>query len=201
MYMHQSASILFRLHGDHSVEYAVRPDIACALSEALRRAPIVGLHARLGDLFAQDLVGLLSALADRDARAPTAAQIKFGLDIARRLGVDLPVGALQDRAVMGRFLSRYADSLRSSSLLTSGEGRLATQGEGCNQSRPKARRRQCDALGGRLSAARRTKSNLSKVARNRTSAATAESSARCVDTPDNTHVQTTADQKPGERSE
>lgn len=77
--MYKSASILFRLHGHHPLEFAVRPDIALALSEALRRAPILGLHPKLGDLFAQDLVGLLSALADRDARAPTAAQIKFGL--------------------------------------------------------------------------------------------------------------------------
>lgn len=193
--MHHSASILFRLHGDHSIEFAVRPDIACALSEALRRAPIVGPHGKLGDLFAQDLVGLLSAITDRDARAPTAAQIKFGLDIARRLSLDLPVGALQDRAVMGRFLSRYADSLRFHSPSTSDEGSCRPQDGELNQSRSRVRRRQCDAPGEHLGAARRKKSKPSKVAHNRTSAATTESTERCVDTPDQSNVQLIPDQK------
>lgn len=193
MYMYHSASILFRLHGGHSVEFSVRPDIACALSKALLRAPMVGVHEKLGDLFAQDLVGLLSALEDRDARAPTAAQIKFGLDIARRLGVDLPVGALQDRAVMGRFLSRYADALRFQSPSISDEASLATHSEGCDQARPKVRRRQNDALGGRLGTARHTKSKPPRAARTRTSAVTAESGERSVESADDTPVSPVAD--------
>lgn len=97
------------------LELPVRGDISDALLEALKAAGAEFRDSKLGDLCAQDLVGLLRVLGDGCSRPPTAAQLKFGLDISRRLGVELPVGALHDRGIMGRFLTRYAPAVQASS--------------------------------------------------------------------------------------
>lgn len=46
---------------------------------------------------------------DPDLRPPTPAQVKFALDIARELSVNLPGEALQYRGAMHDFLTRYSD--------------------------------------------------------------------------------------------
>jgi len=115
MYPLSCSALLVRLPSGALVELPIRPDIADALSTRLQSALTEFGHSRLGDLCAQDLIGLLTAAASSDHRPPTAAQIKFGLDISRRLGVELPIGVLQDRAAMGRFLTRYGDALKSAS--------------------------------------------------------------------------------------
>lgn len=46
---------------------------------------------------------------DPDLRPPTEAQVKFALDIARELGINLPGEALQYRGTMHSFLQRFAD--------------------------------------------------------------------------------------------
>jgi hypothetical protein len=112
MYLRSPSALIVRTRTGLDVELPVRSDLSDALLSALQAASSELDAARLGDLCAQDLVGLLRVLEEGDKRPPTAAQIKFGLDISRRLGVDLPFGALQDRGVMGRFLTRYADSVR-----------------------------------------------------------------------------------------
>ena len=106
-------AIVVRHEVSQPLALPVRADIAIALLESIRTALGEMDSWRLGDLCAQDLIGLLSSINLGDARPPSVAQVKFGLDISRRLNLELPLGALQDRAVMGRFISRYADLLRS----------------------------------------------------------------------------------------
>jgi len=61
---------------------------------------------------AYSLLGILSSSRVPDTRPPTPAQIKFALDIVERLRVELPLRALQDRTVIGAFLTLYGDRLR-----------------------------------------------------------------------------------------
>lgn len=104
--------IFLRDSSGRELELPVSPDLADALfaraSAALTRCD----RSQLGEIAAQRLLELLLASEGSDAHPPSPAQIKFALDIVRRLGVDLPAGALHDRLVMGSFLSRYGDRLR-----------------------------------------------------------------------------------------
>lgn len=105
-------SVLIRNSSGAELELPLRGDIADELfarvSEALPRlgAP------RIGELSAYGLLAVLVPATQPDPRPPTAAQIKFALDIASRLGVQLPPGALTSRSIMGVFLSQYGERLR-----------------------------------------------------------------------------------------
>lgn len=59
---------------------------------------------RIGQRISETVLDVL----DPDLRPPTEAQIKFALDIARELSVNLPGEALQFRGAMGEFISRYS---------------------------------------------------------------------------------------------
>ena len=59
---------------------------------------------RIGQRISASVLDVL----DPDLRPPTDAQVKFALDIARELSVNLPGEALQYRAAMGDFLTRYS---------------------------------------------------------------------------------------------
>lgn len=103
--------VLSNSQGD-VLEVPIRQDIGDDLFGRMREAlPRFGA-VRIGELSAYSLLGTLIAVCEPDPRPPTAAQIKFALDIAGRLGVALPPNILQDRAVMGSFLTRYADQAR-----------------------------------------------------------------------------------------
>lgn len=60
--------------------------------------------ARIGERISEAVVEVL----DPDLRPPTEAQVKFALDIARELGVNLPGEALQYRGTMHNFLQRFS---------------------------------------------------------------------------------------------
>lgn len=59
---------------------------------------------RIGQKISETVLDVL----DPDLRPPTDAQVKFALDIARELSVNLPGEALQYRGAMGEFLERYS---------------------------------------------------------------------------------------------
>lgn len=105
--------ILLRASSGEELELPVRPDVADALfRHALSSLERHGAR-RLGELSADALFQVLLPAACTEPRPPTPAQIKFALDIVRRLGVALPVGALQDRLIMGNFLTRHGCRLQS----------------------------------------------------------------------------------------
>lgn len=58
---------------------------------------------RIGQRISETVLDVL----DPDLRPPTDAQVKFALDIARELSVNLPGEALQYRGAMGDFIDRY----------------------------------------------------------------------------------------------
>lgn len=114
MYHSALPALILRSSTGFVLELPVRADIADALCASIRIAASEVEPSRLGDLCAQDLVGLLRVLGEGDPpKPPTAPQVKFGLDISRRLGIELPIGALRDRSIMGRFLTRYSNVLRA----------------------------------------------------------------------------------------
>lgn len=90
----------------------VRADIADELSRRLTEAlPAIG-PKRLGELSAQAILGTLVTAMEPDPRRPTTAQIRFALDISEKLGIPLPQRILQDRTVMGAFLTRHGGRFR-----------------------------------------------------------------------------------------
>jgi hypothetical protein len=58
---------------------------------------------RIGQRISETVLDVL----DPDLRPPTDAQVKYALDIARELSVNLPGEALQYRGAMGEFIDRY----------------------------------------------------------------------------------------------
>lgn len=62
----------------------------------------------LGELLTYRLLGALVEPQNSDRRPPTAAQLKYALDLAARYRLEIPSDALKYRSVMGRFLSAYA---------------------------------------------------------------------------------------------
>jgi hypothetical protein len=58
---------------------------------------------RIGQRISESVLDVL----DPDLRPPTEAQVKFALDIARELSVNLPGEALQFRCAMHEFINRY----------------------------------------------------------------------------------------------
>ena len=110
--MYPPPSIVLRDSRDAILELPVRPDIASELhARAVEVQAALG-EKRLGEVLAYALLGALVSMRPTEVLPPTTAQVKFALDIARRLEVELPVGALQDRAVIGNFLTLYGDQLR-----------------------------------------------------------------------------------------
>ena len=97
------------------------------LAEELLRRSLVACSKlgpeRLGELFLDRLLTFLIDLTVVDARPPSAAQLKFALDISRRLGIPLPPEAVKERGAMGLFLTTYGDRLRHS-----GKGDAGSQG-------------------------------------------------------------------------
>ena len=59
---------------------------------------------RIGQRISETILDTL----DPDLRPPTEAQVKFALDIARELSINLPGEALQFRGPMHEFLERYS---------------------------------------------------------------------------------------------
>lgn len=110
-----AAAIVLRAGAD-VIELPVRSDVAAEILLRAREASYGAIGPeRLGEAFAYALLGRLISMVDTGAHPPSVAQINFALDIARQLGVALPIGALQDRVVMGNFLTLYGDQLRRGS--------------------------------------------------------------------------------------
>lgn len=109
------AAIEVRTSSGSLLSVPVRADVAEALYVRLGQALAEWGPSQTGELSAYALLGISVTAVEPDLRPPTGAQIKFALDIVRKLGVELPDGALQDRARMGAFLSKF-------------EGRLSKRG-------------------------------------------------------------------------
>lgn len=99
----------------------IRSDIADELFLRMSQALSKVGAKRLGELSAYGLLGTIGTVVQPDPRPPTPAQIKFALDIATQLGIELPEGVLQDRSVMGGFLTQYGDRLRRHARFAPGE--------------------------------------------------------------------------------
>lgn len=108
-------SFIFRNTSGDAIEVPLRPDISDDLLERVREALARLGPDRLGQLSAYALLEALVTVCEPDDRPPTAAQIKFALDIATKLQLELPVGALRDRSIMGAFLTRFGDRARATS--------------------------------------------------------------------------------------
>lgn len=111
MYPRSLPAVVLRAGAD-AIELPVRADVAAELLLRARDACGAIGPERLGEACAYALLGRLISMVDTGAHPPSVAQINFALDIARQLGVALPIGALQDRVVMGNFLTLYGDQLR-----------------------------------------------------------------------------------------
>lgn len=85
----------------------VPPGLMEELVEVVRLALAGDAEGRIGAAAATALVQALLPYAKPDRRPPTAAQIKYALDLSHHLGVDVPSEALRDRGVMGAFLSLH----------------------------------------------------------------------------------------------
>ena len=85
----------------------IRPELMKALREHLRAAAEKVGSERLGELAAYALLSVGLDIVAPDHRPPTPAQTRFALDVASRLGIPLPPGALVDRSVTGAFLTQY----------------------------------------------------------------------------------------------
>lgn len=59
---------------------------------------------RIGQKISETVLDVL----DPDLRPPTEAQLKFAIDIARELCINLPGEALQFRGAMQEYLSRFS---------------------------------------------------------------------------------------------
>ena len=105
--------IILRNSAGEELEIPLRMDIADDLFARLSKAmPTVGAK-RLGEISAYAVLGSLVTTTEPDPRPPSAAQIKFALDIANKLQVPLPPRILQDRTIMGAFLTQYGDQVRA----------------------------------------------------------------------------------------
>lgn len=111
MYTSQG-SIVVKVGGGAEISIPVRADIAQAIHLRLQESVDRWGLGRTGELSAYALLGISVAATEPDVRPPTGAQVKFALDIARRLGVEIPEGALQDRGRMGAFLTQFGPRLR-----------------------------------------------------------------------------------------
>ena len=109
--------------GHLSIDIPVEPELAnqlCLWLEAARRkrgTPI------LASELSRAMLHVALALADCDPKQPTAAQLKYALDLAEKLNVQIPSRAFTDRASMGAFLSLYAP------LAARGSGRVDISGQ------------------------------------------------------------------------
>jgi len=103
----------------------ISDDFACSIELPLTDGLIEALACQFQrlesgasrDAFQQRLAqhlqpALLEAL-DADLRPATEAQLKFGRDIARRLGIEIPSRALQSRAGMQSFIGLHLPQLQA----------------------------------------------------------------------------------------
>lgn len=108
------AHISIVLQGEEpaSIKLPLREDIAAELYVRAQEAKLAIGDKRLAEIVAYSWLGSLLALDQTEPIPPTVPQIKFALDIARELGIELPVGALQSRVVIGFFITQHRDRLR-----------------------------------------------------------------------------------------
>jgi len=81
---------------------AIRLQIQRLYDNQVSRGPIC---ERIAQTISETILDVL----EPDLRPPTDAQVRFALDIARELSVNLPGEALQYRGTMHQFLSRHSD--------------------------------------------------------------------------------------------
>lgn len=62
---------------------------------------------------AQHLAPALLESLDSDLKPPSERQLRFGHDIARQLGIEVPSRALQSRAGMQAFIGRHLPQLQA----------------------------------------------------------------------------------------
>jgi len=96
------------LEGSWEIDVPVRQAIMEALRLQIMRLQqkevfLGPVCEKIGQRIAETVLDIL----DPDLRPPTEAQIRFALDIARELSVNLPGEALQYRGAMGEFIERF----------------------------------------------------------------------------------------------
>jgi len=102
---------------DDDSEFSLEIPADSVLSEAiylqLRRMSEATQQDQYMVRLSQILVNALGSSLDNDLQAPTAAQVKYGLDISRVLGISLPAEALRYRGAMHEFISRHVDLFKA----------------------------------------------------------------------------------------
>ena len=98
---------------DEDSEFSLEIPTDSVLSEAiylqLRRMSEASQQDQYMVRLSQILANALGSSLDTDLQAPTAAQLKYGIDISRVLGISLPADALRYRGAMHEFISRHVD--------------------------------------------------------------------------------------------
>jgi hypothetical protein len=90
------------------LELPLEVSLAAELNERLRSAVSRVGRDEVAGRMCDAVLHIALSLAEPDGRPPTAAQVKYALDLARKFGIDVPGYALADRAGMGAFLSVYS---------------------------------------------------------------------------------------------
>lgn len=85
----------------------VPPGLMEELRDVVGLALAHDVDGSVGLAAATALVQALLPYAKPDRRLPTAAQIKYALDLGLQLGLEVPAEALRNRGAMGAFLSLY----------------------------------------------------------------------------------------------
>jgi hypothetical protein len=100
------------------VQPAVNAELYLRLRAAIARVGTDEVSKSVADA----VLHVAISLAEADRRRPTAAQLKYALDISKKLGVEVPSDAFSDRARMGAFLSLYASAPQRSPTRTRKKG-------------------------------------------------------------------------------
>ena len=100
--------------------FLVEPDLSLTLELPIPGAVITALAKQLEQMEATgetgaycsrlgaELARLLPELVNWECKAPTSAQMAFALSLCRKLGIELPLGAAENRGAMYRFLAAHA---------------------------------------------------------------------------------------------
>lgn len=95
--------------GEMKLEVDLEANSASELSSRLQAAIARVGSARVAEQAAHAVLQIAVSLSVADCRLPTAAQVKYALDLARKLNIDVPHEALHSRPAMGAFLSIYSE--------------------------------------------------------------------------------------------
>lgn len=96
-----------------SIELPLSAGLIEALACQFQRLESGASRGAFQQRLAQHLQPALLEVLDADLKPATDSQIKFGRDIARKLGIEIPSRALQSRAGMQTFISVHLPQLQA----------------------------------------------------------------------------------------